>query len=390
MRGLRVMRCAGGSFCAIGVILLSSAVASGFDSGNTSKEINGILLLRNGRVVDGRITQSAVGFVVELSHGSMMIPYSLVRFRAASRDHAYRKLHTMMPRRSLRSNLGLARWCISNRLYKQAQAEIREALSIEPGNTFALRMQRRLDVLLDPDASGTSAVKKTLAERLMAPEVKSLAGLSRHTARQYISKIQPILMNNCATAGCHGPAAENGFRLSRIRLNSGNRRGRSEQNLAVAFKFIDPKRPEQSPLLTKPSGNHGRRGRSVYRGRAGTRQRELLRQWIRVVARESAGTDTLGSGLSLKQNSSANRSRNQSSRRNTPRLRKTSILVRGLNYQPTPAMRAIRAQVEKRRIVNDIRRDGRKDDFDPTDFNRKAQLRNLRNAPSRQRKRTNR
>ena len=40
--------------------------------------------------------------------------------------------------------------------------------------------------------------------------------LSREQALQFARRIQPLLVNNCTAAGCHGRDSETGFRLSKV------------------------------------------------------------------------------------------------------------------------------------------------------------------------------
>jgi hypothetical protein len=68
----------------------------------------------------------------------------------------------------------------------------------------------------------------------------------------------------------------------------------SERNLAVTLRFIDPRSPERSPLLTVPQGNHGRAGRTIFSGPSGDEQLETLRTWVRQVARDQAVAKAAG------------------------------------------------------------------------------------------------
>ncbi|GAB4134790.1 MAG: hypothetical protein Tsb009_00200 [Planctomycetaceae bacterium] len=331
-----------------------------------------LLVLKNGRVVEGRISQNAGGYVVEVKNGSMLVPRTQALFLTTSKREAYAKLRSMMPRRSVKGNLILARWCLTNQLFTQARHEIREALKLEPNNDSARRMMTRLEKMLDPDADKTPKKKTRLEERLLSPAARSLSGLPQKTAGQFIGKIQPMLMNSCATAGCHGQGGRSQFQLLRVRLGNGGHRGRSERNLATTLAYINPRQPELSPLLTKPTGNHGRNGRPVFRGRAGSRQRELLRQWVYAVAQSS-------------QPASSTRTSSISSSGDPNRLPPVKP-----GYQLTPAMKAIRSQAEQSRVLRDlyrkpdsnstsrIRSSGR-DAFDPEEFNK--QNRRQRRSP---------
>ena len=59
-----------------------------------------MLVLRNGRVVDGSISQNPGGYMLEKPNGRMLIPFDLVRFEAKDLLDAYEKLLATMPERT--------------------------------------------------------------------------------------------------------------------------------------------------------------------------------------------------------------------------------------------------------------------------------------------------
>jgi hypothetical protein len=92
--------------------------------------------------------------------------------------------------------------------------------------------------------------------------------------------VQPILMNNCALAGCHGPQGPAELRLQRVHLNIRAARGPTESNLLQILKHIDREKPRASPLLTLPQENHGLRGRPVFSGPKAADQLATLKAWV--------------------------------------------------------------------------------------------------------------
>jgi len=335
----------------------------------------GVLLLKSGRLVHGRISESSGGFVVDLKNGRMLVPFNQVRMHAASANEVYYKLRKTVPEGSVNYRLELATWCLNNKLYNQARNEVQTVLKAEPQNPTAGRMLTRIDALLDTKRDDAAEQRPSLAERLLAPETKSLAGLSPDAAAAFVARVQPILMNNCALAGCHGPKEKNDFNLLRVHLTSGSRRGQSERNLAAVLRYVDVRRPEASLLLEKPKGSHGRRGRTIFRGRAGALQMENLRNWVRMVSSDSrTKSDGLGRP-SYKKSSIAARATGDPVV--TPQLR--NGFGNGPptpRFQLTPAMRAAQS-----RLKNNIAVRGRKppkrrkaagDPFDPEEFNRQT------------------
>lgn len=346
-----------------------------------SQPESGVLLLRSGRLVHGRISESSGGYVVELTNGRMLVPFNQVRMQAATDYEVYYKLRKNAPDGSTSYRLSLAKWCLNNKLYNQARNEVQVVLKAEPENPTARRMLTRIDNLLDTKNESPKE-RPSLYERLLAPEAKSLAGLSSNAAATFVSRVQPILMHNCAVAGCHGPRAKNDFVLLRVHLSSGSRRGQSERNLAAALRYVNVRQPESSALLEKPKGKHGRRGGTIFRGRGGARQREILRYWVRMIASESRQT-------------AKSRSSRTSRRSGRPAAR-SSIAARPIgepvvtpqlragfgngplpsSYQLTPAMRVARSRLKRpariRRTRPPKRRRTAGDPFDPEEFNRQS------------------
>lgn len=377
-----------------------------------------VLLLTNGRLVQGNIYRDANGYVVELPNGRMMIPARQVQLEAQSAHQAYVKLRDTIPPQALNQHLLLATWCVTNELYDEARREIETVLKVDPDHRTARRMLRRLEALIAGPKRSQPAKKASLHERLAAPEVTALAGLSPRVARDFVGKVQPILMNSCALSGCHGPRTDNGLRLAMVHLQVGNRRGISERNLSTVLRFIDLRRPEQSPLLLKPLGNHGRRGRPVFRGRSGARQLAELRRWVNRLAAENRPLNTGRSDLPPSEPVPASGSESRPSESEerplisppvshpqnlrsqnpfalpqepvpVPTRHGFGVRRTPLSYQLTPAMKAARARLRRQQPVGDSSRPDRSaprtnrngperpaapstgsDPFDPAEFNR--------------------
>lgn len=253
----------------------------------------GILVMRNGKVVDGRILKSGDDYTVRNPQGGIMfVPGALVSLHCESLRDAYRKLRDNAQKQNAPAgHCALARWCITNKLMTEARTELNDALQLEPLHEEARNLLVRLNELLDPQrpdeekksaAPTTSAPKAT---RFTTDDVESLGSLSREQALHFTRRIQPILVNNCAVAGCHGPESETGFHLQRVVPGGDTSRIASERNLAEVLEQIDVKSPRSSPLLTVPRGSHGRRGRPAFAGPRGSEQYEEIRKWVQIVAR---------------------------------------------------------------------------------------------------------
>lgn len=252
-----------------------------------------MLVLKSGRVVTGVIRPGAGGYLVAKANGRFLVPDDQIKFEADDLDDAYHKYRRTMPSPTATNHMVLAQWCLSHKMYEHARTELREALVLEPRREQARIKLRRLELLIDPEKNfqpSEPEQPKTTAGGFVAAPVSSLAGLSRDTAQEFTARVQPILVNKCGNASCHGRAGGNDFKLTAVRTGSGSHRVFAEQNLARVLQQIDVNRPERSPLLTKPDVTHGRRGRPVFSGPAGGAQFKIIEDWVnRAAADRSRG-----------------------------------------------------------------------------------------------------
>lgn len=252
-----------------------------------------VLLLRTGRVLEGRIREIASGWLVSQANGHVVIPTDQVRFAAPSLGDVYLRLRLEMRNPTPGTHLRLADWCLSQKLYPEAMRELRDALKLDSSNETARVMLDRIEQEVrrqtqpaeeTPDRPTSSVGVLRIGVQRSGDEVpvaRSLAGLSPETAEDFVTRIQPLLANKCGNARCHGTVAKNEFRLERV---AGRSRLRVERNLAAALKFVDPDMPLGSRLLMPIDRSHG--GRLVFSGSSGAAQAEVLREWIQSAAAE--------------------------------------------------------------------------------------------------------
>jgi len=215
------------------------------------------------------------------------MPFEKVHFDADSVEDAWLTMRLKRENPTVASHLTYARWCLSQKLMKGAVRELREALDLDPSNETARLMLRRVDdemKRLAAEKSGQTRAFVSVEAPRQPDDARSLAGMSPETAQRFVSQIQPLLLNRCGNARCHGSAStKREFKLEHIR-GSGNQRRRIERNLGAVARRIDLARPSQSELLKAGFGVHG--GQTVFVGRAGARQLQTLRDWVSTAAAE--------------------------------------------------------------------------------------------------------
>lgn len=337
-----------------------------------------LLVLRNGRVVRGQINVVAGGYMVDKPNGSMLVPFDQIRLEAKSLQDAHRLLHATMPIRTANKHIELAQWCMTYQLYDEAKQELREALLLEPQRKDARTMLRRLEEVLNPEARFELPPPEEPAltvDGFEASEVESLSGLSPEAAEEFTGRIQPILLNKCGNASCHGPRVRsNGFRLHHVRLGQGGHRILTERNLAAVLNFINLERPETSPLLILPSEQHDFSGRAVFHGRQGAGQLDALRNWVRQIAERPTAPDlelVLDPSLENRNSRPApppSRPRNQAPDFSKP---ENITVIRGYTPPPQPPSTiSIDDAIQADDSIRELLRDRAKDAFDPDVFNR--------------------
>lgn len=244
---------------------------------------NHLLVLHSGRVVKGRLTPRTGGYDVALDAGRMFVSSEQIRFKAISMDDAYQRMRDSYTERTPNSHIELARWCMANKLNGSARRELLDVLHLDPYHTDAKRM---LAGLVREQQRATRKVNPVVSlPGPLAPERRSLGGLTPKLATTFTRNIQPLLANKCGNARCHS-AGRNSFSVVSIR--GGATPYTTEQNLAAVLNAIDFAQPQQSSLLKAATEVHGGSRELFFRGQSGRRQIDLLKNWIMSVANESS------------------------------------------------------------------------------------------------------
>lgn len=251
-----------------------------------------VLVLRTGRVMKGRIKKISTGWLVSTNRGNAVIPFEQVHFDSDDLNEAYLRLRIQNGRPTVASHLRLAEWCLSQNILAEAARELRDALQKDPANETARLMLNRVDNEIrrrnPPEpATETPTDVVILTERAVEvadTEVRSLAGLSPDSAREFVASIQPLLLNKCGNARCHGTASKNDFKLTRLRSGASNSRIVSEKNLAVVLNDLQPKSDNKPRLQQIIRGTHA--GKTIFNGRYGAVQMQTLQAWMNNAAKE--------------------------------------------------------------------------------------------------------
>jgi hypothetical protein len=264
---------------------------------------NSVLLLRNGHTFRGAIVKSPGNpqhyTLIDVSGNQLRFPIDQVEFVSDSILEVYAYRRATQIRNSAPACLSLAQWCMQSRLLDQAQHQIDNAITID-GRTAAInRLQVRLELLRSPPTIHATQPVGTIAstEIISAEQVRQrIDQYPDGVVHQFIRTVQPLLLNRCALAGCHGPSPKSGFVLFRTTANRPVPHRITQRNLYNTLTTIDLVQPENSPLLTAATTIHASQKRPLLDIDASQEIAHLV-NWVRVVA--STSTHNMDS-ISLK------------------------------------------------------------------------------------------
>lgn len=126
---------------------------------------------------------------------------------------------------------------------------------------------------------------KTIAPRFNDEELDRTAkSVSAESLHEFTVRVQPLLMNYCATAGCHGPRPASTFHLERVYLNERTDPRTIRTNLHAVLKIVDRDNPTKSPLLNVPITAHGSGKKPIFTNHNAEHYRALAGWTARVAA----------------------------------------------------------------------------------------------------------
>ena len=258
-------------FC---LLLLLALPRVGRSADNSAPAQPGILVLRNGEILEGQISQKDDRYVVVLTDGEIRLLARDVDFLCHSLDEAYEVQSKRIVGQRIEDRLQLANWCMRNNLIVPAAREITAAKAIDPNDRRAAVLERRLQEMLNPtteesaskesadteSASASDPLEKPVKATLPAntDDLERLArNLPRGTLESYSTTILPMLLNHCSTAGCHSVGTQSKFVLLRPTPGSATARRLTLRDLHNTLDWIDYDTPASSKLLTSARQAHG-------------------------------------------------------------------------------------------------------------------------------------
>jgi hypothetical protein len=256
----------------------------------------GLLLLRNGEVIEGEVTRAGDFYVVTQGEGSeLRLPAADVEAFCASLDEAYEFKQRRLSGSGAKPHLDLADWCLRQKLHSRCAQQLVAAMRLEPNNPRLKQLETFLQLAVEAPQPVPQAEPSNAAT--VSPEEldKTLRALPKGSVEKFSANIQPILLNRCGANQCHGPNAKSEFRLLRPPAGQIASRRFTQRNLYATLKQLNQSNPESSPLVTLPQRRHGTSLTAVFDKLSQSQLTELV-AWTKLTAGapRSSAPQTIG------------------------------------------------------------------------------------------------
>jgi hypothetical protein len=250
--------------------------------------IQGMVVLRNGEVIEGRVSRDEGIYIVDLPNGRIRIKQADVDLVCSNLEEGYRRKRALIQVGDVHDHLDLAQWCMRHNLFGLAAVELADATAADPKNPMIAALQHRLKMAMEPLPPVERNGKKPLTPGPSNDELdRMIRGMPRGVVETFTQSVQPLLMNNCAMAGCHGPQSETGLRLWHIASGRPSSRRTTQRNLYYALQYIDRDNPSASRLLTAASKPHGTAQHAIFGEHQAVQYQHLL-DWASQIAQPDA------------------------------------------------------------------------------------------------------
>ncbi len=232
-----------------------------------------VLILTNDRVLEGEIDRVGGQFRIRRGIGETLIAADRAKRLCADWSEALAYLRGQANLGDPDERLRLARWCHQNGLKEDALIEARTAIEMRPTHPETKQLLKMLERVATP------AVAQLSPAIVKAPATQSQLDLSADALSTFNTRVQPILMNACAS--CHVGGQGGNFNL--LRPGDGSARSVMQRNLAAAIAQLKLDHPVASPLLVKAVSAHGAMTQPPLRDRRAV-PAQTLQQWAEQVA----------------------------------------------------------------------------------------------------------
>ncbi|MEX2310060.1 MAG: hypothetical protein WD738_20985 [Pirellulales bacterium] len=363
-------------FALLLVVALTAGPAAAQDAATLPMPQSGqsrqrIVVLQDGGVLAGRISQEGESYVVTRGGGQFRIAAAKVMLVCDTLEEAYNHRRQHLTHPTAEAHLAVAEWCLRYGLVAQAGRELTDARALDARHARLALLERRL--ALASQEPRKAAAAEVSAKASVSPIDTSqqnrpaVIDVPTNVVERFTRRVQPILVNNCTAAGCHQQGGAQPFQLDRALLHGLANRRSTTANLSATLALVDRARPQLSPLLTVPRQPHGGMESPVF----GPRQEqafEHLVDWVSLVTQSDSSKPadaTSSDGDQVDETADSSKAERNMDQALDPKMDgviKTSYEQPVSAYEPTAPRLRFGAQLEKWQP---------RDEFDAEIFNRR-------------------
>jgi hypothetical protein len=231
-----------------------------------------VLIVDERHTMEGDIERVADQYRIRHGGGETWLPANKALRLCADNEEALAYLRTQANLEDADEHLRLALWCRDRNLPAEALAEVRRAVELRPNDAATKALLTRLE----SDIHTAPAAKPGPAALSEPPAPPLAVDLTAQSMGQFITHVQPILMNSCAS--CHANSrTSSSFRLMHA-ADLGSRKA-TQQNLAAVLAQVNLAQPQASPFLSKALGVHGEMAQAPFKNREAAAFR-TLDNWV--------------------------------------------------------------------------------------------------------------
>jgi len=237
-------------------------------------------------VLRGKITRAGDYYSVSLADGEIRIKSSSVELFCHTLDEGYQRKLTDIAQGTALDHLNLAQWCLQQGLLGYAAQQVSAAIDLDPQQPRIPLLERRLELARSQQVEADTHVATADAGLTNEDLDRMVRGMPVGTVDYFAHTIQPLILNHCSTAGCHGPDSTTGYKLLRISLGHTPNRRLTQRNLFATLEHINAADPALSPLLQRAIREHGSARTPVFTTRDAAQYRQLV-IWVYRVSKSA-------------------------------------------------------------------------------------------------------
>jgi hypothetical protein len=279
---------------------------------------NTVLLLSNGRILRGTVTEEGDNYIIRQNGGEIKVPKGQAEDAFGSMEALYNYKRAQVPPRDPDEHMKLARWCLSQNMQAEAKTHLLAVQALIPRSNEVKAMLVSIEAA-EARAAARPRVDPALVQtggempaRAPGPASAAPAGDSRPAeidvavlknagkelgltglpvifdlppaiavkrADVFARLVHPVLQASCAK--CHNEQYQGKFQLVEVKKRRDLTANVFRANLDATLQLVDPENPARSEILSSaliPHGN-GPNKRPIFRGSNDPRF-QIISAWV--------------------------------------------------------------------------------------------------------------